>query len=442
MTYSSLLSRLRRDRHGQVAILAAIVIVAIFGFTAIVVDVVYVLHAYSMLQAATRAAALAGAQDINCCSSAPGTAINTAISYSAVSGNKNANPNLTVTMGSGYPMLKCLQTTGISCGGPDNANAIIVKQQATVPTYFARVLGIPAVPISVVATAGREGGVGHPADVMLVLDTTDSMNNADPSCAISGATRLACALAGVRTLLAGITPPSGQVGLMVFPGLTATSQVSKDYDCSSGAPKIAAYKQTSPTPVYQIIPFASDYQASGGNLSTSSNLVKASGGGASGCTQGLAAVGGVGTFYADAITAAQTALATNGRTGVAKMIVFLGDGDANASSSYMTSAKVKNQCHQAITAAQTATAAGTAVYTIAYGASTSSTSSCSTDTTHISACATLQQMASDSSKFYSDTVGGTSSCTSAAHSITDLSQIFQDIGASLSGVRLLPNDAS
>ncbi len=131
-------------------------------------------------------------------------------------------------------------------------------------------------------------------------------------------------------------------------------------------------------------------------LNTGSNLVKAARGGASGCTQGIAAVGGVGTFYADVITASSTISATNGRTNVQKMIIFLGDGDASASSTYMTSAKKNNQCHQAITAAQAATAAKTAVYTIAYGASTSSSSSCSTDLPSISACATLQQMASDS----------------------------------------------
>jgi len=46
-------------------------------------------------------------------------------------------------------------------------------------------------------------------------------------------------------------------------------------------------------------------------------------------------------------------------------------------------------------------------------------------------------MASDPSSFYSDTVGGTSSCTSAAHSTSDLGGIFGEIVSSLSGARLL-----
>jgi hypothetical protein len=100
----------------------------------------------------------------------------------------------------------------------------------------------------------------------------------------------------------------------------------------------------------------------------------------------------MGTYYADAITAAQAALASSGRATAQKVIILLSDGDASASSSNMPAGKYNNQCHEAITAAQAATAAGTWVYTIAYGAATSG--SCSTDSPTISACSTLQQMAS------------------------------------------------
>jgi hypothetical protein len=66
------LREVRRNQRGQVAVLAGIAIVAIIGFAAIVVDIVSLFHDYEMLQAATNAAALAGAQDINCCVAAPG----------------------------------------------------------------------------------------------------------------------------------------------------------------------------------------------------------------------------------------------------------------------------------------------------------------------------------------------------------------------------------
>jgi Flp pilus assembly protein TadG len=58
----------------------------------------------------------------------------------------------------------------------------------------------------------------------------------------------------------------------------------------------------------------------------------------------------------------------------------------------------------------------------------------------ISACSTMQQIASDPFKFFSDTTGGTSSCTSAAHSISDQNQIFQYIGVDATRPRLLPDN--
>jgi len=293
--------------------------------------------------------------------------------------------------------------------------------------------------------------------VMIILDTTALMNDGDPSC--SGATRITCALLGVQTLLGGngnpygllpcsqtcgtvingnVANPIDEVGMMVFPGLTNASQAQYDYSCSSyPQPAIAAYNAS---PVYQVIPPSSDYRisATATTLSASSYLAKAAA--APGCTPGIQAIGGFGTYYADAITAAQTALAANGRPTIQKVIILLTDGDANASSSNMPSAKKNNQCHEAITAATAATAAGTWVYSIAYGASTDASGSCSTDSPAISACSTMQQIASDTTKFYSDATGS-GACISAAHpSYTDLQTIFKDIVFSTTNVRLLSNN--
>ena len=455
---ASLFQRMCRDRGGAVAVLVGVLIVVLAAFSAIVVDLGYLFYAQRSLQASTDAAALAGAQNINVGSG--GTAISTAIAYSGVAGSKNANANLTVTMASGYPRLKCLNSTGVSCSGPDSANAIVVVEQATVPLYFAKVLGINSWQISATATASGRGGQPQQLNVMIILDTTASMNSSDTSCSISGATRLTCAEAGIETLLKGLWPcpqylsscgavtngnvanPVDEVGLIVFPGLTNSSQAQYDYDCaSSPQPAIASYANS---PIYQIIPLSSDYRTSdtATTLNTASHLAKAVGAGGTGCAQGLSAVGGVGTFYADAITAAQTALTGSGRPHAQNVIILLSDGDANASASNMPSAEKNNQCHEAITAAATAAAAGTWVYSIAYGASTSASSSCSTDSPAISACSTMQQIASDSTKFFSDTTGGTSTCTSAAHSISDLNQIFQYIGIDTSAARLVPDNTT
>jgi hypothetical protein len=194
-------------------------------------------------------------------------------------------------------------------------------------------------------------------------------------------------------------------------------------------------------PLYVIMPLSSDYRTSDtSGLNTASNLVKAARGGAAGCTQGLDDIGGLGTYYADAITAAQTVLAANARTGATNVIVLLSDGDASG-------AGTSNGCHLAITAAQNAAKLGTWVYSIAFN---SPNSGCSLDSPTITACSTMNQIANmpgpggpgtfyhDPTKFYSDNTNG---CQSPSNpSITAINSIFQSIGNSLSTSRLLPNN--
>jgi Flp pilus assembly protein TadG len=443
-TALALIHRLRRDHSGNVAILAGVAMLAAVGVGAAVVDIGNVVNARRTLQASTDAAALAGAQAI-----AAGTAVATATTYAT---NNNNLANLTATMASGYPMLKCFTSIpSITCTGSPASNGIVVKQQASVPTYFAGVFGINSVSLSATAAAGAKGGTPNPLDVMIILDTTQSMTQADSSCS---ATRMDCAVGGVRALLTGFWHTADQVGLMVFPGLMNSTQAALEYDCNASTPSSTGIASYAATPVYQIVPLTFNYRSSNtAPLDTNENIVKAARGGASGCTQGMTAVGGKGTFYADAIIAAQNALTTTDpsrRANVQKVIILLGDGDANASAANMPTGtlpdgtqKKYNQCHQAIAAAQAARTAGIWVYSIAYTAST--TLSCSTDSTAngssvITACETMRQIAkigtADFSKFYSSTNG----CISP-HSVTDMIPIFNQIGADMTSSRMLPDDA-
>ncbi len=438
---ATLLGRLRRERRAVVAAFVALTMVATIGSAAYVIDMGTVLVAHRQLQAATDAAALAGAADINCCTTQPGKALLTARAFSAASGGSNASARMTVAISSGYPYLRCVAATGVSCVGPDSANAIVVRQAATVPLTFARLIGIPSMNIATTSTAAANAGKPKPLDVMIVLDTTASMNTADPSCSIRGATRLTCALAGARTLLATLSPSVDKVGLMVFPGVKTTADAAKNYDCSTSSPTIVKYNGN---PVYQILGLGSDYRTSdtSNGLASTSNLSRAFGGGGTGCTQGVSAVGGVGTFFADAITAAQAALTSQGRSDTQKVIILLSDGDAGASSGNISAGSYPNQCRQAISAAGQAKGAGTWVYSIAYGAPIDAMSSCPTDLTRISACSTMQQIASDTGKFYSDQVGGASPCTSAAHSVSELVSVFSSIADSFKGARLLSDNST
>ena len=91
-------------------------------------------------------------------------------------------------------------------------------------------------------------------------------------------------------MLQAFNPSIVSVGLMVFPGVNNTTSAGYDYDCSSSkSPTISSYAATSP--LYQIVGFSTDYKTSptATTLNTSSNLVKALGGGGSGCAQGMQA---------------------------------------------------------------------------------------------------------------------------------------------------------
>jgi len=268
-------------------------------------------------------------------------------------------------------------------------------------------------------------------------------------------------------------------------------------------------------PTYQITPFLNDYNTAGTNgsnvLSTSSNLVKAVGG-KSNCG-GLAPSsydGNFGTYYPGAIYAAQAALLKHQTThsNSENVMIVLGDGNATApspssspfssvpamptsntqaettyagSQSLTTSAftmpssytvaekngsgiypSAVGECGQAVTAAQSAagyssggTANNTLIFTIAYGAPASSSSSnCGSDRSagsypNITPCQTLQKMATQvsgdsiSPYFYSDYTaqGGDSGCQANSDNsgTTAIADIYAAIAAKLTSARLIPN---
>jgi hypothetical protein len=433
------LIRVRRDRRGAATLIIAAALAGLIGFLGLVVDVGIAYRVQSALQASTDAAALAAGQDIN--SASAGTAVATAISYSSVAGNKNVIPGITATMSAGYPILKCFTSTGIPCTGTaiaGGANGIVVQQQATVPTFFAGMFGMKSFNIGATADASASGGFGKALDVVVIVDTTDSMNSGDPSC--GNLTKIACALKGVRTILSTLTPSADYVGLMVFPGLTNATQAALDYNCSSNTkPTDVAYGST-PAPVYQITPLLNDYRTSNAatTLNAASNIVIASNGGSCG-TNRLTIVGGRSTYYADAITAAQAVLAASTHLNTQKVIILLSDGAANATGSDIVASKATNECAAGVAAAATAAKAGTWVYSIAYQASKATTSTCTTDAGKYSGCSAMQAIASDPTKFFTD---NQTNCPSTANNsaTTGLQAAFSQVAFSLLPPRLLANN--
>jgi Flp pilus assembly protein TadG len=540
------LRRLWRDRRGVTAVVTAISMVVLVGFAGFAVDVGHILYVQRALQASTDAAALAGAMDINCCTASPGKALTTATSYSSTTGGQNTLPGLTVTMASGSPVEKCLTSIAISCTGPDSANAIQVSNSTTVPMFFAQVLGISSIKISAVSTASAKGGTGQAINVMIVLDTTASMSsNTDNNCGLgASSSREQCALAGVQALLSGLNPTMDYVGLMVFPGIASSADAAKDTTCGQSLPSgdIQTYGNA---PVYQIVGLSGSNTFRTSNSATtlnpSSSIVLATGG--AGCTSGVTAPGGEGTYYAGAINAAQAALVSFAPPHTQNVIVFLSDGGANTTkaetdvTAYIsgttltvtacpsgcaastttsqegplavgqnltgsgvtagttilsqltgttggigtykvsasqtvgsktstktlaaannvtlngkTYAQNLNQCQQAISAAQAAAAAGTWVYSVAYGSSTvtGGSSDCSSDTSGtlsgLSSCTAMQDIANsqgaipDGTKFYSNGNNGVD-CP-GANTIENLVALFQNISTNLTEPRLIPNNTT
>ena len=530
-----IIRRLLKNKRGAVALIATISIAALVGLAAISVDAGYAYSMRGRLQASAEAAALAGAKDIG----VGGTPITTATAYASTLGAKNVIPGITATMAAGSPALVCFSgaaTSGLSCSTNQtpatSANGITVTETATVPLFFARILGFPSVTMTASAVALAGGQTLPPLNVAFIVDTTQSMNSSDSSC---GKTRIACAISGFQTLLGELWPckynttctganPVDEAMVLQFPplqtaptagacgSLTTTAyagisakttkstakggtaltfsstpaftlgaagtssallsgwpyvgQVSDENSASSFAAGTYLSAKTTTTatlslgttgagvakgdtiavwpPIYQVIGLSADYRTSdtATTLNASSNLVK--------CLNSLSAVGGYGTYYADAISAAQQVLAANARTGARNVIILLSDGQATAAASTMVSqgptlTLATNECKAAVTAAQAAASAGTWVYAVAYG--TPSSGGCTTDTgSYASACYAMSQIANlpgsggtytnDPTKFYSDDSAG---CASTAHAKMTLATVFQNIAYSLTAPRLLPS---
>ena len=332
-SFAHFLDRLRgfrRDQRAVSAVMIALLTPVLIGLTGFVIDIGHVAVVQRQLQAATDAAALAGGYNIP-----SSTAVSTANSYSTT----NAPSGVTTTMVTGYPVLKCLTSTGVTCTGTElsgGANAIQVSEQATVPLWFAQILGFNSFNLTATSTAGARGGTGEALNVMIVLDTTASMQSStDNSCGLgSSSNREQCAVAGVETLLTNLNPTLDYVGIMAFPGLQSSSEASQDFTCgqSIGSGGTQTYSNS---PVYQVVGLSNNFKSSSTatTLNTSSDLALAVGDGGTGCSSGVSAPGGQATYYAGAITAAQaalTALSSTQTPPAQNVIVFLSDGGANS----------------------------------------------------------------------------------------------------------------
>ncbi len=492
------LCRVFLDQRGQVMPWFAFMITLFLGMGGLVMDVGRAYFSHNELQASTDAAALAGAQILP----NNGAAAEATLYSSVSTSDDNSYTNLpAVSMVPGYPLLKCLTTLenlGITCVAPASANAIQVKQETNVPTYFARLFGINTITVAASATAAMKGTATVPYNVAVIIDTTASMKDNDSgSC---NNTRISCELSGVQTLLENMAPclssltscgsttantygagsnvvnPVDEVALFTFPNMTLTT-VQDDYACKGVNPTIEPYQfpattDTSYAPAgpassfitpstqaqynatYMVVNYSSDYKLkdSTSTLNPASDLVKAIGG-VSGCPA-VQAPGGESTYYAGAIYAAQASLVAEkaARPGSQNVIIMISDGDATSSETQLggtTGGATSNgaypswnlMCSQGVAAAQAATNAKTTVYAVSYG---SESSGCASDGSYYTPCTAMKAIASSTSTFYSDyaSSGGDTGCVGTASPTSDLTQIFTDIAGTFSVARLIPDSAT
>jgi len=304
------------------------------------------------------------------------------------------------------------------------------------------------------------------------------------------------------TVTSGVSAnPIDQVAIFTFPNIT-NGTIADEYGCNSSSISVQPYTfpavpaagsttgyqpagsgtVTNSTPTYQVTNFLSDFRSgdTSSSLTTGSDLSKAIGAGSSGSSCEMDAKGGAGTYYAGAIYAAQAALLAmqSNNPGSINAMIILSDGEAqssNMASTSTTGATVSttsglypstiDQCQQAIVAANYATNQGTTVYTVAYGSESSGCSSSSGGTdssfvlptsctgqtnctaytsvpvSNITPCWAMEEMASAPQYFYSDynQSGSQSTCQSASQSVTNINQIFADIGADFSTGHLINN---
>jgi Flp pilus assembly protein TadG len=150
-----------KAEEGSTLVLTAVGMVVIMGFAALAIDVGSLRFARRHLQSAADAAAIAGALEISACNgtsdcAALQTAAQTSLAENGFSGSAVLT-NCTGTAGTGLTIMvnnpPCAQVTGDPNSG--KAGYVEVVASRAQPTYFASVLGLHSVPISVRAEAAK-----------------------------------------------------------------------------------------------------------------------------------------------------------------------------------------------------------------------------------------------------------------------------------------------
>lgn len=383
-----------RAEDGAVTIIAALLIVALFASIAFALDLARLRHERQLLQTAVDLGALAGAGKLPVQGSGEANAAIATASRVALdndprlaSGGLNISFRCVVTDPEGNGGADSTDVR-FACGpdggggwpdgwstrrgrayhacdpfGGEKCNTIVLQASNIVKYFFAPVMGINQGSTGAVNGASCKGFCGQPSsplDVVLVLDRTGSMTQADVGNVKNAALSILDFYDSSQQWVGLVALPYGQPG----------------NKCIANHPQL--YPNSNMT-TWQNVPISNDYSSASGGLNTSSALVR----GVNCLLRAPIAgdrtpypppgqpvlaysdgqpTGGSGshTNLGDPLDAARAMLAAQGRANVPDVIIFETDGQANQPSTRLP-------CSYFNTKATTAKAAAVIIFSLAYG---------------------------------------------------------------------------
>jgi hypothetical protein len=247
----------------------------------------------------------------------------------------------TASLGAGSISAPPFVCTDFSCVSPcdpdvgDECNTLVVETQKTTEYQFAPIIGINEGDSHVISAACRGscgGPIAGPVDLILIIDRTTSMSDAD----LDNAKRASLAV------LDYFNPSLQHVGLAALGSANAG-------DRCKGLDHSGVWMITGLSSDYKDNPLPVTFDGETFSLDPTSDLVD----------KVICLNKQTGTNLADPTAAAFAHLSTSGRAGVKQGIILLSDGSANRPG--------PNPCQSALDEANIAKAAGVELFTIGFG---------------------------------------------------------------------------
>ena len=371
-------SRLDDDR-GAVVVIVAFAMVILMGATALALDLARLRHERHLIQAAVDLGSLAGAGFLPVSSPSDAADAESAVRMIAeANAPQLAGPGLSVTFGCVVDAPPPASGNPCGTGGPggwtirddkalhacnpyggDFCNAILVQASSTISYWFAPFIGFNTGntgAVNAAACRGNCGQVSTPLDIVLLIDRTGSMS---PSDIRNLKNAILDPSPAEDSLLEYYDPAQVHIGIVALPYKDSINQCAVSPTQTYHYPAPAA-----DLPRWQVVGLSNDYRQASGAINPSSNLVQKiqclQRAGSTNVTVNGRSDGHGHTNHGEPMIQAQ-ALLNQGRPEAPDIIIFFADGESNQPYGF-------NPCTYAVNTSAAAKAAGTSVFSLAYGA--------------------------------------------------------------------------